>query len=1221
MRFRCALLLVAVSVPALRGQTPVRPEIIRGQVKTDSGRVIAAADVIVTMAPNREIFRAASDSAGRYSLTIDKGTGDYLVYIGAPGRRPFRKRIIRNGSDSVYVVDAVLAKEVTAIAPVRTTAQRTPPRRGDDASEQVGSLATQFGGVVGALSPDQVGDLASMAALIPGVATTPDGGISIFGIDAGQNRATLNGMTFDGASLPRDLPTRTRVASTMFDPTIGGFGGLYIQSEIIPGQTLSLSRGHITLDAPQLQAVDATGRSLGQRYSQMSASYGRSGELSQDLWVYSASVQGSRRSSPLASLSTADAAALARLGVSSDSASRLLDILGTQGAPFRASQVGGDVSTTSFSGGFRLDRIQTYSVGDAGSPETRVRVSISGIGSYSRNGPSGSGALASSSLDTHGATGSMWLQTTVSQYFGKNADYLSESKMALSYRDSRTSPYVNAPSGSVLVTSDLEDGSQSANFLRFGGSSSATHSANWRWEGSNEVTFSPVKAPGHTVKVLTEAQIDHYNDAQTSALGAFAYNSLADLQANSPASYSRALFSPGRSGGEVSGAFAVGDYWTKTRSLSFVFGPRVEWSTFTRAPLNNPEVERLFGEQTSHSPSSVHVSPRIGFSWLYHGLQPTLIATAGPLGTAYGLPRGILRGGIGEFRAPYSPTLLSSAISGTGLPGLASTRLSCVGAAVPTPNWSAYSSNEPSIPTTCADGSNAAAFTDAAPSINLFDPSYTAARRWTGNLNWSSVWRFFTYSVDGVYSLNLNQPGIVDLNYNGQQQFALGNEANRPVFVSPSSIVSSTGLVSPLDARVSGSFGRVLSHRSDLRSETKQATIMVQPVPLRRFIQAFFTTSYTYSASRSLSGGFDENTFGDPRTREWSVGQFPRHMVKTQAGYRFRKLNSSLSTSWIFQSGYAYTPIVGGDINGDGVANDRAFIFNPATASASIAAGMRDFLSSTSGDARDCLQRQLGVVAQRNSCRRPWTATMNARFNFDHRLGDQYHFVNGSINFWNPLAGLDQLLHGSNNLRGWGAPASPDQTLYYVRGFDQSTRQFIYTVNPRFGNTRRGISTIGSPFRITAEVNFSLNGNVLNQRSEQLLRSTRNAPGVRPPADTIVRRLTAGGGTPLSPFYWVLANADSLLLTREQLNAITAAAERMRVSSDSTYRALAEELARTPKDYDINAITKRVQQGNEEVFSAAPQRGADELKKLLTPIQFRLLPLSIQNWGARPFFP
>ena len=140
MRFRCALLLVAVSVPALRGQTPVRPEIIRGQVKTDSGRVIAAADVIVTMAPNREIFRAASDSAGRYSLTIDKGTGDYLVYIGAPGRRPFRKRIIRNGSDSVYVVDAVLAKEVTAIAPVRTTAQRTPPRRGDDASEQVVKL-------------------------------------------------------------------------------------------------------------------------------------------------------------------------------------------------------------------------------------------------------------------------------------------------------------------------------------------------------------------------------------------------------------------------------------------------------------------------------------------------------------------------------------------------------------------------------------------------------------------------------------------------------------------------------------------------------------------------------------------------------------------------------------------------------------------------------------------------------------------------------------------------------------------------------------------------------------------------------------------------------------------------------------------------------------------------------------------------------------------------
>jgi hypothetical protein len=53
---------------------------------------VADADVIVTMAPTREVVLGKSDSSGNYSLALEKGTGEYLLYIGAVGRIAMRRR-------------------------------------------------------------------------------------------------------------------------------------------------------------------------------------------------------------------------------------------------------------------------------------------------------------------------------------------------------------------------------------------------------------------------------------------------------------------------------------------------------------------------------------------------------------------------------------------------------------------------------------------------------------------------------------------------------------------------------------------------------------------------------------------------------------------------------------------------------------------------------------------------------------------------------------------------------------------------------------------------------------------------------------------------------------------------------------------------------------------------------------------------------------------------
>ncbi|HEX3866771.1 MAG TPA: hypothetical protein VHV78_08470 [Gemmatimonadaceae bacterium] len=156
-------------------------------------------------------------------------------------------------------------------------------------------------------------------------------------------------------------------------------------------------------------------------------------------------------------------------------------------------------------------------------------------------------------------------------------------------------------------------------------------------------------------------------------------------------------------------------------------------------------------------------------------------------------------------------------------------------------------------------------------------------------------------------------------------------------------------------------------------------------------------------------------------------------------------------------------------------------------------------------------------------------------------FGDPYHYLSGSLNFANPLSGLDQLFHGSNGLHGWGSPAAADPVLYYVRGFDPTSQRFLYEVNPRFGNTRPALGALYNPFRVTLDFSFSLNGNTARQQLEVYLRPTRSAPGVRPPADTILHRLRSTSISGISPYYWIIDNADSLLLTPAQLTRIEAA--------------------------------------------------------------------------------
>ena len=75
-------------------------------------------------------------------------------------------------------------------------------------------------------------------------------------------------------------------------------------------------------------------------------------------------------------------------------------------------------------------------------------------------------------------------------------------------------------------------------------------------------------------------------------------------------------------------------------------------------------------------------------------------------------------------------------------------------------------------------------FSSSVPDVSLFDARYRAQRSVRSNVNWSGavIGNRFLAGVDATYSMNLNQTGIENLNFDPNVRFRLATEANRPIF-------------------------------------------------------------------------------------------------------------------------------------------------------------------------------------------------------------------------------------------------------------------------------------------------------------------------------------------------------------------------------------------------------------------------------------------------------
>src|SRR5262249_60503829 len=107
------------------------------------------------------------------------------------------------------------------------------------------------------------------------------------------------------------------------------------------------------------------------------------------------------------------------------------------------------------------------------------------------------------------------------------------------------------------------------------------------------------------------------------------------------------------------------------------------------------------------------------------------------------------------------------------------------------------------------------------------------------------------------------------------------------------------------------------------------------------------------------------STADNPLATYWANSAQGPHQFTYNLRYN---LFNAVAISWSgnFRSGSAFTPIIAGDVNGDGYSNDRAFVYSPnAAGDTALASGMPHRPANTSAGPPASLAKHRVKIADR----------------------------------------------------------------------------------------------------------------------------------------------------------------------------------------------------------------------------------------------------------------
>jgi hypothetical protein len=1126
---------------------------LSGRVTTRDGAPLAGARLQARDTESENGGPAAlSDAAGRYSLRL-RASREYALSVEKPGFVGGTVLVRIPAGSAGVARDVRLASAREAAATLDSLVVRAPPRtpepvrRGDAPGAALaslpGSISTRF--------PGEPGDLLASAGL-SGQFVPVAGGLSIAGQAPSANRTTLDGAGFDAGSLPPEALAAAGVFTHPFDVSRGQFTGGEIAGRTMSGTNLWGGALRVALDEPRLRygGSAAAGRGRGTRIGG-----GGGGPIATGrLFVYGAG-QFSSQESTGEPLNPADSR-LRGYGIAADSARRLLQIV--SGLGLGDKRGGPDGGTLAGAGLVRFDYLVN--------PRHSLTLRLDGRGRES-SGYLNSPFSASGGGLAREMSGGLMLQAL--SKLGRGITHDASVYRSRGYQ--RSAAALETPTGRVWVHSDLGDAGTGSSVLYFAGDALA-----WPDEDRTALEVAdrvviPLARGKHRLQLgglYTRERVRR--SAPGDRFGTFTFASLADLEAGRPFQYTRWLGSG--SAGLVASSWAgyVGDLWTPRPALRVTYGIRAERNTY--GGPSSPDSGSGPAAVPPASPWSV--SPRAGFTWT--SVRPAA--------------EWIVRGGAGRFRGAAPTRALAALLAEPGMSG--GVRLVCVGAAVPVPRWESYRDDPGSIPRECARDTPEQS--SDRPGASGFSPRYGLPSVWHSSLE--VRWRHRPSSTSLEATLGASRgsglPLASDLNLVDDPAFRLAGEGGRPVFVAPGAIDPSSGRIVLPGSRRSDDRGVVRVVDASGRSAAEQLSVTASRLTDMGLVQAYYTYSRSRDDASALQGplGAIPTTAGDPRRPSRAPADFERRHVFQLSLDRDLASWSSLTLYGRVLSGRPFTPMVDADVNGDGFTNDRAFVFGAADGE--LGGGMAALLDAAPAGARDCLRRQLGRIAGRNSCRTPWNPQLDVQLNL--RPGG----IRGRTAFMvvaqNATAALDRLLHGADALRGWGQDPQPDPVLLRVTGFDPAERRFRYQVNPSFGAD--AVSRI--PFTIRIQGRVALGADPATQA---LVASVSDLQASMPPADVkreILRQ-------------W--ANVPALVLAYSEprrLGLAESQVQRLRVAADSIalgIGTLAGALGDGPSP-DENATPADLLAQAQRLLTS----GFDTAREVLTRDQWSRLPRVIR---------
>lgn len=1161
---RPALLAVAALVFAVGHGAAQTGGTLSGRVTGAANEPVADALVLLSAPGGTHLGSTRTDAVGAYSLRLPSAPGPLSLSASRLGFRPRSEMLPLAPAGTDRTRDLRLTPQPALLDALEVKGfpprlRETPAGPGGQGGSNPASTFRDY-----PLEPGSIAEAALFSAGVVPLGESSAGvpAVSIAGMGPAQNRVTLDGAAYGGAELPVEAVRSVGVVTSTYDVSRGQFTGGQIAVSSHSGST---DRGG---------ALRVRGRSLPLSWGTPPSAAAPDGSLAQVSAAYGAplvvrrlfgfgAVQWVRRDWSDWTLGSAEPAALRRRGIDPDSVRRFGEMLERAGVP-PASTRTGDASEGSAL--FRLDWKASRSHTVFGRVDGRWS-------DAPLPGPA-LGAAGSSRAVRGGAGGLLALTSAV-------AGGTSELRVSASRGHARNDDADSVPAGTVLVGSD-EAG---VHRFGFGGSSTGATSAVRSLVEISERWRRPFAGGRHRVQAGVSLAAEHASTRSSAdPLGSFTFQSLDDLEALRPSSFTRGLT---RREGEISSTYAAifaGHSVRVSGPLSATYGLRVEEIRYGARPSLGIPSELLSGAG-SWVPATALLSPRAGFTYRVPGRR------AGESKVSF-------EGGAGRFVGPLGLDELAYAAGETGAP-LAT--LYCVGAATPRPAWPSYAADRASIPRSCAGGGGP----ELRPGdVTTFAQSLRAPAVWRASLGatWQPVSRAML-AVNASTTQGSGAPIAADRNLAASPSFFLASEGGRPVFAGPGAIDSGSGLVLPDASRRFQDLETVREVRSG-RVEGMQVTVHGYAVP--RGSSVVFG-AYTYTRSRDETAGLDApggvRSFAaaDPRTAVRATSDYERRhslMLRYARMYGSRFQGGAIAR---LASSLPYTPRVSGDVNGDGHWNDPAFIFDPAGTDETGAA-MGSLLRSAPAGARECLRAQVGRVAERNSCRGPWTAALDLQADYAPRGIARTGGVRISLTASSIPALADWAVHGRDDLRGWGAPAIPDAALLHTRGFDRARGAYRYEVNPSFGRSLSRRDRSG--FALTLQVRMTVGTDPATQWLAEARREHQSI--ARPPEEI---RAEIGKRVRSLPAH-VLWFADSLRLALDSTQRTSL--RRLADSVQLVVPPLLDSLATAASLADTASVPTLPARVRQRALTGIVQELLDsiqaQVRAILTRAQWELLP-------------